>query len=180
MLRYSTIVIRDTRQAYADLLLAKERLRVAGEAVKLRNRIADLAEARLNAGDASVQEASTAKIDAMVTAQDAVRIGYEVPLAEERLRNLLGEGDGKHRTLLVVNRHGEGGRRAVRVEEMQDALDLRPASVIPFQPTLFTATVTNSGVAAARRGKFADAVAALALQLTGRPSERRRWWSIRR
>lgn len=83
-------LIRDTRQAYADLLLAKERVRVAADASKLRGRIAELAETRLKNGDASVQEASTAKIDALVAAQDAVRIGFEVPLAEERIRNLLG------------------------------------------------------------------------------------------
>jgi hypothetical protein len=32
-------------------------------------------------------------------------------------------------------------------------------------------------VAAARRGRFTDAIEALALELSGRPPERRRWWS---
>ena len=96
-----------------------------------------------------------------------------------RLRAALGEGDGKRRNVLVVNRYGEGGRRAVTLDEMQHVLEIRPKSVIPFQPTLFTAGPDEERIAAARRGKFTDALAALALELSGRPSERRRWWSTK-
>ena len=85
-------LMRDVRQAYADVVLAKERVRVAGESVKLRGRIAELAEKRLKAGDISPQEAATARIDALQAEQDATRIGYDVPVAEERLRNLMGIG----------------------------------------------------------------------------------------
>ena len=95
-----------------------------------------------------------------------------------RLRTALGDGDrdGTHRNILVVNRHGEGGRRAVTLKEMEHVLELRPKTVIPFQPTLFATAASNGRVAAARRGKFTDAIAALALELSGRPPERRRWW----
>uniref|UniRef100_UPI0003825446 TolC family protein n=1 Tax=Zavarzinella formosa TaxID=360055 RepID=UPI0003825446 len=55
-----------------------------------RGKIAELAEARLKAGDASVQEVTTARIDALLASQDATRIRFEVPLAEERLKNLMG------------------------------------------------------------------------------------------
>ncbi len=85
-------LMRDVRQAYADVVLAKERVRIAGEAVKLRGRIAELAEKRYKAGDISQQEAATARIDALQAQQDAVRIGFEIPILEERLRNLLGLG----------------------------------------------------------------------------------------
>lgn len=85
-------LMRDTRQAYADVVLAAERVRVAGESVKLRGRIAELAEKRLKAGDISPQEAATARIDALQAEQDATRIGYDVPVLEERLRNLMGIG----------------------------------------------------------------------------------------
>ncbi|MBA4066129.1 MAG: TolC family protein [Isosphaera sp.] len=83
-------LMRDVRQAYADVALARERVRVAGEAVKLRGRVAELAERRLRAGDISPQEAATARIDALQAEQDAARIGYDVPVLEERLRNLMG------------------------------------------------------------------------------------------
>lgn len=85
-------LMRDVRQAFADVVLARERVRVAGESVKLRGRIAELAAARLRAGDISEQEAATARIDALQAEQDAARIGYDVPVLEERLRNLLGLG----------------------------------------------------------------------------------------
>ena len=86
-------LIRDTRQAYADMLLAQGRLRVAEEAVELRGRIVKLAEARLDAGDASPQEVSTARIDALAAEQDVSRLAYDITLAEERLRWLMGISD---------------------------------------------------------------------------------------
>ncbi len=85
-------LMRDVRQAYADVVLAKERGRIAGEAVKLRGRVAELAEKRLKDGDATPQEVATARIDALQAEQDAARIGFDLPIAEERLRNLMGVG----------------------------------------------------------------------------------------
>lgn len=86
-----------------------------------------------------------------------------------RLRDALGEGDGKRCDLLVVNRSGEGGRRALTLEEMAKA-NLRPDFVIPFRPKLFTAP----GVAC--RGPFLEVVSALAAEISGRAPERKRWW----
>ena len=83
-------LIRDTRQAYADVLLAQGRKQVAIDAVTIRNQIAKLAQSRLDAGDISPQEASTALIDAARADQDLVRAGFDVGIAEERLRNLMG------------------------------------------------------------------------------------------
>lgn len=85
-------LMRDVRQAYADVVLARERVRIAGESVKLRSRIADLATKRYDAGDISQQERATAKIDSLQAQQDAARIGFDVPVFEERLRNLMGIG----------------------------------------------------------------------------------------
>ncbi len=85
-------LMRDVRQAYADVVLAKERVRVAGESVKLRGRIAELAEKRFKAGEISEQEAATARIDALQAEQDATRVAFDVPVLEERLRNLMGMG----------------------------------------------------------------------------------------
>jgi pilus assembly protein CpaE len=93
-----------------------------------------------------------------------------------RLRNAIGEGDGKRRDILVVNRHGEGGRHAVTLQELQHVVEVKPKSVIPFQPTLFTTISGGAKIAAAQRGKFTDAIAALALELSGRLPDRRRWW----
>jgi Flp pilus assembly CpaE family ATPase len=98
-----------------------------------------------------------------------------------RLRDALGEGDSQHRNLLVVNRDGEGGRHAITLDEMQHILELKPKSVIPFQPAQFSAAASGTAVAAAQRGKFRDAIAALAFELSGRAPQqrRRRWWSAK-
>jgi len=93
-----------------------------------------------------------------------------------RLREALGEGDGKQRNGFVVNRFGEGGRHAVTLREMQHVLELQPRTVIPFLPSVFAVATNGTRVAAARRSKFTDAIAALVLELSGRPAERRRWW----
>jgi pilus assembly protein CpaE len=91
-----------------------------------------------------------------------------------RLRKAIGDGRRPH--ILVVNRHGEGGRHAVTLHELQHVIEVKPKSVIPFQPTLFTTISGGTKIAAAQRGKFTDAIAALALELSGRAPERRRWW----
>ncbi|QJW97592.1 TolC family protein [Frigoriglobus tundricola] len=83
-------LIRDTRQAYADLQLAQDRVGVAERAVQVREKILAIAESRLRAGDASELDVSTARIDVLIARQDLIRIGYEVPVAGERLRNLIG------------------------------------------------------------------------------------------
>jgi pilus assembly protein CpaE len=94
-----------------------------------------------------------------------------------RLRDALAAGNGSYRNILVINRQGEGGRRAITLEEMQNILTLRPKTVIPFHPAWFAPAADNSAtVAAARRGRFGDAIAGLALELSGRPPQRRRWW----
>jgi cobalt-zinc-cadmium efflux system outer membrane protein len=47
---------------------------------------------RLDAGDISAQELATAQIDVRQAEQDVIRLQYEIALAQERLRNLLGIG----------------------------------------------------------------------------------------
>lgn len=86
-------LIRDTRQAFADSVLARGRLQVAEDAVRIRGEVARFAEIRLKAGDASVQEAATAKIDADQARQDLARIQYDAGIADQKLRWLLGIGE---------------------------------------------------------------------------------------
>lgn len=83
-------LIRDTRQAYADLQFAADRVRVAERGVAVRERVRELAEERLKAGTASQLEVSTATIDYLQSRQDLTRATYEVTVAAERVRNLTG------------------------------------------------------------------------------------------
>lgn len=86
-------LIRDVRQACADLSLAERRAAIAQEAHLLRSRIAEVSAKRLEVGDISRQEAETAAIDAQRARQDEVRTRHDVTLAEERLRQVMGLGD---------------------------------------------------------------------------------------
>lgn len=118
-------LMRDVRQSYADVVLAKERVRIAGESVKLRSQIAELAEKRLKAGDASQQEAATAKIDSLQAEQDATRIAYDVPVLEERLRNLM--GTGRRRAPLVLDPAPPPNCRKLETDCLtQEAIASRP------------------------------------------------------
>ena len=121
-------LIRDTRQAYADSILARERLRVADEALRIRSRIFELAEKRLQAGDASVQEVATARIDSLQANQDRIRISYEAPLAEERLKNLLGLG-GVAFPLVPDNAVFTAKPSATADELAADAVRTRPDAI---------------------------------------------------
>lgn len=118
-------LMRDVRQAFADVVLARERVRIADEAVTLRGRIAELADKRLKAGDVSEQETATARIDALQAKQDAARTGFEVPIAEERLRNLLGIGDD--RTSLELTPFAPSAGRQLEIDALvQEASSSRP------------------------------------------------------
>ena len=85
-------LMRDVRNAHAASLLARDRLRVAQESAKIRGRVAELAAKRLEVGDISPLESATAKIDALQAEQDVARVAYDVPVADEALKNLLGVG----------------------------------------------------------------------------------------
>jgi pilus assembly protein CpaE len=86
-----------------------------------------------------------------------------------RLREAFNTGRAEHSNMLVVNRSGEGGRRAMTLAEMTK-VKLQPNFVIPFRPRLFTAP------GPLRRGALTEVVAALAGEISGRAIGRKRWW----
>jgi len=96
-----------------------------------------------------------------------------------RMANLFAdEVEHSDRTIFVVNRMGEAGQNALSLKDINAVLQVQPSSLIPFLPTLVTPAAHHALVAASKRGKFADAVATLALELSGR-QQRRKWWSWR-
>jgi len=118
-------LIRDTRLAFADLQLARDRVKVGERAVAVRNRILSLAEVRLKNGDASPLEVSTAKIDALLAGQDLVRLRYEVTVMEERLRNFMGLS--KTTFPLVPDNSRAEPLTELAVEQLvQEAIQTRP------------------------------------------------------
>lgn len=85
-------LMRDVRQAYADVLLAKGRLDVAKRTVELRNDVRLRTEKLKEQQALSEQDAAAARVQALQAEQDATRAAFDVPVAEERLRHLLGMG----------------------------------------------------------------------------------------
>jgi pilus assembly protein CpaE len=97
-----------------------------------------------------------------------------------RLRGALVGEATEHRNLLVVNRGGEGGRHAISLKEMEQVLELRPNVVVPYEPIVFTKAINTGKPPGAGRGRFAESMAALTREISGRSTQRRSWWKSRR
>ncbi len=85
-------LIRDVRVAFADLSLANQRIQLAGETHSLNQRIAELSQARLKAGDASELEAGNSTVDVLQAQEQVTRLRQDARIAGERLRHLIGLG----------------------------------------------------------------------------------------
>jgi outer membrane protein, heavy metal efflux system len=83
-------LIRDTKMAYTALALAQERERLGREALRLRARVAELAEARLRAGDVSALEAGVIRLDARQADEELLRASLAVASARSALLRQLG------------------------------------------------------------------------------------------
>ena len=81
---------RDARWAHADVVQAMERTAVAKQSAELRERVSQLTEVRLRAGDIGELETIAAKTEAASAAEQFVRFEHDVQLATERLRATLG------------------------------------------------------------------------------------------
>jgi cobalt-zinc-cadmium efflux system outer membrane protein len=90
LVQHGLDLVRDVKVNYSDLLLARDRERLGQEAVQLRRRIADIAEARLQAGDVSELEISSARVDAVLAREEGQRLEKDTAIAGARLRSLLG------------------------------------------------------------------------------------------
>jgi len=137
-------LIRDTRQAYADLQFAADRLRVADRGVAVRQLVRDLAEERFKAGTGSQVDVSTATIDYLQATQDQTRARYEVTVAGERIRNLTGLSDTAF-PLLPDNTPFEHRTEQPVEELVAEAVRSRPDA----------AAVDNAVQAAEHRVRFA-------------------------
>ena len=92
-----------------------------------------------------------------------------------RLRAALAEDD-ELRNLLVVNRHGEGGRHAVTLQEMQHVLGLRAELRHPVQPASFATAINSGSPRRLARQVRRTRLPLWRSTLSGGQPERRRWW----
>ncbi|MEO7271200.1 MAG: TolC family protein [Vicinamibacterales bacterium] len=113
------------RVAHADLALALDRQRLAGETAAALQRIDALTQSRLAAGDIGNLEARVVHVDAARSRQDADRAVHDVGLARERLRLLTGLAAGDV-ALDIVQPSPEPNRCGSAPELMVRALAARP------------------------------------------------------
>jgi len=83
-------LIRDVQTAYTDLWLGQERIRLAEQDALLRVQMAELARARLGAGDISELVASAAYVDSLQAIDATKRLSKEAIILSHRLNALLG------------------------------------------------------------------------------------------
>lgn len=83
-------LIRDVRVAFADLMAARQRVALADVSVETQSKLAQLMEARFQAGDVSKLDASLAGTETSRFAEDVVRQKSLAEQAEARLRALVG------------------------------------------------------------------------------------------
>jgi len=82
--------------------------------------------------------------------------------------------ESDERNVFVVNRVGEGNQHALPLKDITRVLQTQPASLIPFLPKQVMPAAHHALVAASKGGKYADSVAKLATEISGR--QRRRSW----
>lgn len=118
-------LIRDVRTAFADLALAQDRTRLAADALAAQTNISQIARARLEAGDASELESSTARIAALRAREDARVANDQLLLARQRLAVLLGS-PGMTATLNITAVDASGSNPPELRPLLDQALSSRP------------------------------------------------------
>jgi pilus assembly protein CpaE len=93
--------------------------------------------------------------------------------------NRLPAADGiSGRALTVLNRIDEGGRHSIKVDEVAGALEQRLRILIPYQPAQFASATAQGTIAAAHGGRFAEAIAAMATEVSGQAVEKKARWRL--
>lgn len=93
-------LIKDVRVAYAQAVLAQERLSVAETSSQLRSNIYELSIKRIEAGDLNGKDLLIAKNDAAIAKRDWELTQYDIKIKQVILLNLLGISD-KHRSITL-------------------------------------------------------------------------------
>lgn len=83
-------VVRDIRVAYADLVFAEQRFALAEYGFSLRNEMARIGEALLDAGAVSELDISPVRLEALFGEEELARSAREVDIARARFRFQIG------------------------------------------------------------------------------------------
>ncbi|HEY8152968.1 MAG TPA: TolC family protein [Myxococcota bacterium] len=120
-------LIRDVRAATAEVVATRERAEIARGLAAASDEIAEIAERRLEIGDASDTEAALARVDA-ARARDELRTARsEADAAQRRWESGIGFGDRERSVSLATGELAERcGERAELDALLEQALSARP------------------------------------------------------
>ena len=155
-------LVRNTRLAFVELVLAEDRLKAATQSVQVQERIAELTRKRFEAGDVGGLESDLAEAAVLQSRQLLERHRRDEKLARARLRQLLGLKDDASIPELVRSEIPVG-QPIDEAEVLRRALAARPelrANELALQ-------------AAAKRGQLSKAEAYLvgaAFDVNGSPT----------
>ena len=90
LIQHGLDLVRRVRIAYAELVLAREQALIKQEEASLKSEIADIASARLKAGDISGLEETAFLLESARTKEAAIRFARDAHQAEFGLKALLG------------------------------------------------------------------------------------------
>ncbi|MDB5366086.1 MAG: two-component response regulator [Rhodospirillales bacterium] len=110
----------------------------------------------------------------IIVADETIRSAREIV----RMRGLLGDASTERDNLLVVNRSGERRPGFIPHKDFAGAIEMQPIVEIPVQNLATGTPATYGKPAAAGRGKMAEAMASLAVEVSGRHAVKsgRRFW----
>jgi len=83
-------LIRDVQTTYSDLWLARERVRLTEEDAQIKIRMANIVRGRMEAGETSELDASSAYVDSFQAADATKRLSNEAIIVRQQLIALLG------------------------------------------------------------------------------------------
>lgn len=94
-----------------------------------------------------------------------------------RLRGILNQGRSAAHNLLVINRSGEHRPGYIPRKEFLGTIEMPAAVTIPVVTRNRNGPAEYGGPAAAHRGPIAQAIEALAGEISGRPVRQAKWWT---
>ena len=93
-----------------------------------------------------------------------------------RMREVLAQGRGTPRNLLVINRAGEVRPGNIPRKEFLATIGMEATLAIPFNPKPNTSPAVFGKPSAAVSGPIAEAIETLAAEISGRPKAKKKWW----
>ncbi|MEO8326584.1 MAG: TolC family protein, partial [Nitrospirota bacterium] len=85
-------LVRDVKVAFANVLLAEQRLSLTVKQVEILAQIAQINESRWQAGEISELDAGTSRIDVLQAEEQIHQLTHDVALVQEQFRVLIGLG----------------------------------------------------------------------------------------